>query len=71
MDYPISIPENIKNILQNYGNIIYVQHSDLTENRQFGTGYLVLTSECLLVVSQSKIVCRFNNDDLREVLLKS
>ena len=67
MDYPISIPENIKNILQNYGNIIYVQHSDLTENRQFGTGYLVLTSECLLVVSQSKIVCRFNNDDLREV----
>ena len=66
MDYPISIPENIKNILKDW-NIIYVQHSDLTENRQFGTAYLVLTSENLLVVGNSKVICRFNLDDLREV----
>ncbi len=67
MDYPISIPEKIKNNLKDYGDIIYAQNSDLTENRQFGTGYLVLTAKSLLVVNKRKVICRFNINDLLEV----
>ncbi len=68
MDCIMSIPENVKKyLLSDFGRIIHIQHSDLTDNRQFGNDYLVLCEKSLVVVSQDKVKTRFEIEDIREV----
>ncbi|HEX3018915.1 MAG TPA: ABC transporter ATP-binding protein [Chitinispirillaceae bacterium] len=68
MDCPISIPEKVKKcILTQAGAIVYVQHSDLTNDREFGVEYLVLTDKKLIVAGKNEIICRYDLEDILEV----
>lgn len=61
------IPDFIKDDLLKNEKIIYAQHSDLLDNRQFGCAYLILTEKKLFVVSQNAIISSIPLEDIDEV----